>query len=95
MQRRLIAIVGATATGKTALGIASPSTIFAEIGLHPAAGMEEGVDGGAAGVQKSVEARVALQRSRFAPRALHGRGSFPVSRSAISQPSSVVTLSSR
>ncbi len=50
---------GAITAAKTALGIASPSTIFAEIGTNTAAGMEEGVDSGAADVQKSVEALVA------------------------------------
>lgn len=44
---------------KGALGIASPSKIFAEIGMHTAAGMEQGVDGGAADVRSSVESMVA------------------------------------
>lgn len=46
---------GAVDAAKKALGIKSPSTVFAEIGKHTAAGMEKGVDGGAAGVQSSVE----------------------------------------
>ncbi len=50
---------GAINAAKKALGIASPSTIFAEIGMHTAAGMEQGVDGGADGVQGSMEAMVA------------------------------------
>lgn len=50
---------GAIDAAKKALGIASPSKVFAEIGMHTAAGMEQGVDGGAEAVQSSVEAMVA------------------------------------
>lgn len=50
---------GAVDAAKKALGIASPSKVFAEIGMHTAAGMEQGVDGGAEAVQSSVEAMVA------------------------------------
>jgi hypothetical protein len=46
---------GAITAAKKALGIASPSTIFAEIGAHTAEGMEEGVDGGASAVQGALE----------------------------------------
>ncbi len=49
---------GAIDAAKKALGIASPSKIFAEIGMHTAAGMEQGVDGGAAAVQGSMTAMV-------------------------------------
>jgi hypothetical protein len=49
---------GAVDAAKSALGIKSPSTVFAEIGEHTAAGMEKGVDAGAGGVQSSVEALV-------------------------------------
>jgi hypothetical protein len=50
---------GAIDAAKNALGIASPSKVFAEIGMHTAAGMTEGVDGGAADVQGSFESMVA------------------------------------
>lgn len=50
---------GAVDAAKKALGIASPSKVFAEIGMHTAAGMEQGVEGGASGVQDSVEAMTA------------------------------------
>lgn len=50
---------GAITAAKKALGIASPSTVFAEIGMHTAAGMEQGVDGGADAVQGSMVAMVA------------------------------------
>jgi hypothetical protein len=50
---------GAVDAAKKALGIASPSTVFMEIGGHTAAGMEAGVDDGADGVQKSLEDLVA------------------------------------
>lgn len=49
----------AIAAGKKALGIASPSKVFAEIGMHTAAGMEQGIEGGASGVQGAVENMVA------------------------------------
>lgn len=45
---------GAITAAKKALGIASPSKVFAEIGGHTAAGMEQGVDDGASGVQASM-----------------------------------------
>ncbi len=50
---------GAITAAKKALGIASPSKVFAEIGMDTAAGMEEGVDGGASDVQGSMESLVA------------------------------------
>ncbi len=46
---------GAVDAAKAALGIASPSKVFAEIGMHTAAGMEEGIDDGAKGVQGSMK----------------------------------------
>lgn len=49
---------GAINAAKAALGIASPSKVFAEIGMHTAAGMEEGIDGGASGVEGSMTAMV-------------------------------------
>ncbi len=62
---------GAIGAAKGALGIASPSKVFAEIGMHTAAGMEQGVDGGTAGVQASVEALVEP------PAAANDNGSAP------------------
>lgn len=50
---------GAIGAAKSALGIASPSKIFAEIGMNTAAGMSEGVDTGASEVAGSLEAMVA------------------------------------
>jgi hypothetical protein len=61
---------GAITAAKTALGIASPSKVFAEIGMHTAAGMEQGVDGGADAVQGSMEAIVE-------PPAVSGGGGAP------------------
>ena len=64
---------GAVDAAKKALGIASPSTIFAEIGMHTAAGMEQGVDSGAAAVAGSMEAMVEPPASA-APAAAAGGG---------------------
>lgn len=53
------AVGGAIDGAKKLLGIASPSKVFAEIGMQTAAGMAGGVDSGAANVQGSLEALVA------------------------------------
>lgn len=50
---------GAITAAKKALGIASPSKVFAEIGMHTAAGMSEGVDDHASTVGASIESMVA------------------------------------
>ncbi|HXG69987.1 MAG TPA: hypothetical protein VNJ04_05160 [Gemmatimonadaceae bacterium] len=50
---------GAINAAKSALGIASPSKVFAEIGGHTAEGMEQGIDGGAQDVQSSMVSMVA------------------------------------
>lgn len=50
---------GAITAAKKALGIASPSKVFAEIGGYTAEGMSDGVDDGAASVQGSFESMVA------------------------------------
>lgn len=59
----LTAITGvanaAITAAKKALGIASPSKVFAEIGANTAAGMSAGVDDGAADVESSMAAMVA------------------------------------
>ncbi len=53
--KAITGIVGGAIDGaKSLLGIASPSKVFAEIGMHTAAGMEEGIDSGAADVQASM-----------------------------------------
>lgn len=53
------AVNGAISAAKKALGIASPSKVFAEIGGYTAEGMAGGVDDGSGDVQKSLEAMVA------------------------------------
>ncbi len=53
------AVSGAIDGAKKLLGIASPSKVFAEIGGQTGAGMVEGVEGSAAGVQSSLESMVA------------------------------------
>lgn len=50
---------GAVKTAKSALGIASPSKVFAEIGGFTAEGMEQGVSDGAGAVQSSISDMVA------------------------------------
>jgi hypothetical protein len=50
---------GAVDAAKSALGIASPSKVFAQIGGYTAEGMAQGVDAGAGAVQGSLESMVA------------------------------------
>jgi hypothetical protein len=50
---------GAVKTAKSALGIASPSKVFAEIGGYTAEGMSEGVSEGTADVQSTISDMVA------------------------------------
>lgn len=52
------AVGGAITAAKSALGIASPSKVFAEIGMNTAAGMAQGVEGEASAVQGSLESLV-------------------------------------
>lgn len=52
-------VTGAVDAAKKALGIASPSKVFAEIGMQTGAGMSQGVDRSSAGVQDSLESMVA------------------------------------
>jgi hypothetical protein len=52
-------VSGAIGAAKKALGIASPSKVFAEIGMNTAEGMAGGVDEGAGQVQGSLESMVA------------------------------------
>ncbi len=49
---------GAIDAAKGLLGIASPSTVFAEIGMNTGAGMTQGVEGATSAVQGSLEAMV-------------------------------------
>ncbi|HQY59799.1 MAG TPA: hypothetical protein PK141_00255 [Polyangiaceae bacterium] len=58
---------GAVDAAKKALGIASPSKVFAEIGGHTADGMSEGVDDGADAVHASREAMVEPPATPAAP----------------------------
>jgi hypothetical protein len=51
---------GAKAALMGALGIASPSKVFAELGVHTTAGFAQGVDSGAPAVQDSVNAMVSV-----------------------------------
>lgn len=52
-------VTGAIDAAKKALGIASPSKVFAEIGLHTSAGMELGVQRGTGRVRGALEMMVA------------------------------------
>ncbi len=52
-------VTGAIDAAKKALGIASPSKVFAEIGVQTGAGMEQGVNKGGAAVRDSLETMVA------------------------------------
>jgi hypothetical protein len=53
------AVTGAVDAAKKALGISSPSKVFAEIGLQTGAGMEQGVDRSSDGVQGALESMTA------------------------------------
>lgn len=67
---------GAVNAAKSALGIASPSKVFAEIGTNTAEGMSQGVDTGAASVQGSLESMVSppAATEAAAPAASSGGG---------------------
>lgn len=67
---------GAITSAREALGIASPSKVFEEIGGHTAAGFERGVTAGTAGAQGAVESLVAAPTAGGGPMA--GRGVFQV-----------------
>lgn len=67
----------ATAAAKKALGIQSPSKVFAEIGGYTSEGMAQGVDDGTDAVQGSLEAMVAppaVDAAASAPGARAGSG---------------------
>lgn len=69
------AMTGAVGAAKKALGIASPSKVFAEIGLQTGAGMAAGVDSSAGNVQGSLEDMVS-------PPAVTGGKASPAASSA-------------
>jgi hypothetical protein len=74
-------VTGAVDGAKHLLGIASPSKVFAEIGMQTGAGMSVGVDRSSVGVQDSLERMVAppsAQPSAAAPPAptAHAGGSM-------------------
>ena len=73
---------GAIGAAKSALGIASPSKVFAEIGMNTAAGMGEGVDGGAAEVEGSLENLVAPPAATVASGTAGGGGNVTSSTSS-------------
>lgn len=64
----------AVTSAREALGIASPSKVFEEIGGYTAEGYERGIRGGTAGAQGAAEAMVAPPSSSGAGGPLAGRG---------------------
>lgn len=56
-------VTGAVAAAEKALGIASPSKVFAEIGMQTGAGMSVGVNQSAPGVKNSLESMVSAPTS--------------------------------
>ena len=68
---------GAINGAKKLLGIASPSKVFAEIGMQTGAGMEQGVSGSAGGVRDSLESMVS-------PPSAGGSGAAPAASAASS-----------
>jgi hypothetical protein len=70
---------GAVDTVRETLGIQSPSRVFEELGGHTAQGFEDGITGGAAGVDGAVRAMVAAPGAAgSAGAAGAGRGVFQV-----------------
>lgn len=72
-------VSGAIDAAKHALGIASPSKVFADIGGNTAAGFSEGVDGGSGDAQGSLEALVAPPKGAAAGAGGRGGGIGDVS----------------
>lgn len=66
---------GAINAAKSALGIASPSKVFAEIGMNTAKGMSQGVEGESTAVQGSLESLVAPPAAAAAPATATASGS--------------------
>ena len=70
---------GAVDTVRETLGIHSPSRVFEELGGHTAQGFEDGITGGAAGVDGAVRAMVAAPGAAGSPGGAAGRaGVFQV-----------------
>ncbi len=73
---------GAVNAAKSLLGIASPSKVFAEIGMQTSAGMTEGVESGTGDVQGSLETMVAPPEAAggaaAAPGSAGGGGGSPL-----------------
>jgi tape measure domain-containing protein len=69
---------GAVDTVRETLGIQSPSRVFEELGGHTAQGFEDGITGGAAGVDGAVRAMVAAPGAAGSAGAAAGRGVFQV-----------------
>ena len=69
---------GAVDTVRETLGIQSPSKVFEELGGHTAQGFEDGITGGAAGVDGAVRAMVAAPGSAGSAGGAPGRGVFQV-----------------
>ena len=70
---------GAVDTVRATLGIQSPSRVFEELGGHTAQGFEDGITGGAAGVDGAVRAMVAAPGAAGSPGGAAGRaGVFQV-----------------
>ena len=65
---------GAVDTVRETLGIHSPSRVFEELGGHTAQGFEDGITGGAAGVDGAVRAMVAAPSAAGSAGAPAGRG---------------------
>lgn len=82
---------GAVDAAKKALGIASPSKVFAEIGMHTAHGMSQGVDDAAGGVQGSMEAMVAPPAQAGGAPAAAG-GAAPAASSSGGGPTFYITV---
>jgi hypothetical protein len=79
------AVMGAVNGVKSLLGIHSPSKVFAEIGMNTGAGMSEGVERSAPGVQRSLESMVAppAPGGRPAPPGAPGSGGKSISLSNV------------
>lgn len=84
---------GAIGAAKSALGIASPSKVFAEIGMNTAAGMAGGVDDGTEQVQGSLESLVAPPAAAGgAPVTAAGGDSTAISTSTTGGATYIVTI---
>lgn len=69
---------GMTGALKAALGIASPSKVFAELGINTSLGMAQGVDEGSGAVNSSVASMVSLPSSGSPSPAGRGGGTYSI-----------------